>query len=159
MTTVIEPSARDAAAETLRSALLEIATNNDNALPPAAIVEAARDEDSPLHQYFEWDDAIASEAYRIIQARGLIRRVRLTVIREARGTKVVDVAVTRQFQSRPSMRKAELGYESVDAIMSDEEKRAEMLAQAKKELRAIQKRYAELAELAPIWSAIDQVKP
>jgi len=50
-------------------------------LTPETVVEAARDPRSPLHSQFEWDDEAAGEAYRIQQARALIKRVRVDVVR------------------------------------------------------------------------------
>ena len=37
------------------------------------VVEAARDDQSPLHRHFEWDDAKAAHTERLSQARGIIR--------------------------------------------------------------------------------------
>ena len=50
-------------------------------LTPEAVVEAARDPRSPLHDQFQWDDEAAGEAYRLQQARALIKRVRVDVVR------------------------------------------------------------------------------
>ena len=36
----------------------------DGVLTPSAVVESARDEGSPLHDKFEWDDGVAAEAWR-----------------------------------------------------------------------------------------------
>lgn len=47
---------------------------------PNDVVEAARDEDSPLHAFFEWDDSLAAEAHRVEQARRLIRSVRVEIV-------------------------------------------------------------------------------
>jgi len=52
----------------------------DRAVTPTAVVNAARPDDAPLHPAFEWDDVIAAEAHREHQARTLIRSV--TVIRD-----------------------------------------------------------------------------
>ena len=51
-------------------------------LTPAQVVEAAKDEASPIHECFTWDDSVAAAAYRIEQARELIRRVRIEVVYE-----------------------------------------------------------------------------
>jgi hypothetical protein len=51
-------------------------------LTPALVVDVARDQSHPLHDRFEWDDKVAGEAYRLDQARRLIRSVRV-VYREA----------------------------------------------------------------------------
>ena len=46
-------------------------------LTPQLVVNAARPADHPLHSRFEWDDAVAGEAWRREQAAELIRRVRI----------------------------------------------------------------------------------
>lgn len=53
----------------------------DALLTPEVVVEAARDPRSPLHTQFQWDDGLAGEAYRLQQARALIKRVRVDVVR------------------------------------------------------------------------------
>lgn len=50
-------------------------------LTPETVVEAARDPRSPLHDRFQWDDSLAGEAYRLQQARALIKQVRVDVVR------------------------------------------------------------------------------
>lgn len=49
----------------------------EGALTPPAVVEAARPKDATLHPVFEWDNKKAAEAYRINQARNLIRAVEI----------------------------------------------------------------------------------
>ena len=48
-------------------------------LTASQVLEVARSPDSPLHPYFEWDDSIAAEQWRLEQARELIRRVKIVV--------------------------------------------------------------------------------
>lgn len=48
---------------------------------PADVVEVARDPKSAMHNQFEWDDDEAAQAYRLQQARALIRRIRVDVVR------------------------------------------------------------------------------
>jgi hypothetical protein len=48
-------------------------------LTPQIVLDAAKRESHPLHEYFEWDDSIAAQAWRVEQARGLIRSVKLVV--------------------------------------------------------------------------------
>lgn len=43
------------------------------------VVDEARPSGAPLHRYFQWDDAVAAEEYRLEQARSMIRRVRFVV--------------------------------------------------------------------------------
>lgn len=46
-------------------------------LTPAVVVEEATPEDAPLHNRFEWDDAVAGHKHRLDQARRLIRAVQI----------------------------------------------------------------------------------
>ncbi len=56
-------------------ALEKIAAANGGEIPPRATMQAARQRSSPLHQHFEWNNEIAGEAYRLDQARSLIRSI------------------------------------------------------------------------------------
>lgn len=151
----MKPANIDLRAEEIRAALSAIAEANGGYLNPAHVVEAARDPSHVLHSEFSWDDEEAADRYRIAQAGALIRRVKFTVIRQSTETKEVRMVTTRAFQSRKSARGSSGGYESVAEIMSDEDKRAELLAQVLSELNAYRKRYAELAALSDVWAAID----
>lgn len=70
-------NAKEADPQRIGEALAEIAAATDGHLTPRATVDAARDPRSALHPHFEWDDAAAAEAYRLDQARELIRMIRI----------------------------------------------------------------------------------
>jgi hypothetical protein len=70
---------------------------------------------------------------------------------------LVKITTTRQFQSRPSQRTATGGYESIEQILEDPDKRVELLLQVMKEIMAYRRRYAELSELDGVWQAVDEV--
>src|SRR5215471_4106051 len=61
----------------IRQALQEL--EDQGRLVPAAVVEAAADPGSVLHDQFEWNDSIAAQKFRLTQAEGLIRRVRIQI--------------------------------------------------------------------------------
>lgn len=61
---------------------LEEIERRDDTLRPSAIVAEAQDPESPLHEYFEWDDRKAAADWRLNQARELIRKVRLVITTE-----------------------------------------------------------------------------
>jgi hypothetical protein len=46
-------------------------------LTPQLVVDEARNKTHPLHDHFEWDDAVAAELHRLEQARSLIRKVKI----------------------------------------------------------------------------------
>lgn len=48
-------------------------------LDPQLVVDLASDPGHELHDRFVWDDSIAASRYRLLQAQGLIRSVKITV--------------------------------------------------------------------------------
>lgn len=100
--------------ETLEARIEEMVATHGK-VAPSQIVEAARDENSPLHQVFEWDDTIAAQEHRLLQARQLIRTVvvrphaprpseKFSIVgtgREISITRKVAVLVTRTTEPLP----------------------------------------------------------
>jgi hypothetical protein len=116
--------------------------NHKRKLLPSAVVEAARDPDSPLHHRFTWDDSKAAHEYRLWQARELIVSV--------------EIVVDNRFESSPvyvSLQSDRLqgGYRALSDVLSDKALRAELLTTAAKELEAFQWRYDRFAELSGVF--------
>jgi hypothetical protein len=147
----------DVERELVRAALHAIVERNNGVLNPTLVLDAARNEAHVLHRFFEWDDGAAADAYRLAQVGALVRRVRFPVVRANAATREVTISTTRGYQSRPSMRRAAGGYERIDTILADTEKRAELVANVLRELIAYRKRYAEISELQAVWIAVDDV--
>lgn len=147
----------DVEREVIRQALLAIVSANNGVLNPHRVLEVARDPNHVLHPQFEWDNEAAGEAYRLAQVGALARRLRVTVIRENRETRQIQISTTRGLQSRPSMRTSSGGYEPIDALLADADKRSELFAQVLRELSSYRRRYAELIELEQVWVAVDDV--
>ena len=139
----------------IRAALQAIAAQHHGVLNPADVLASARAPEHPLHRHFEWNDGAAGEAYRMLQVGALVRRVRLTIVRGDDVERSVRISTTRAYQSRPSMRRGDGGYEPIGDILNDEDKRHELIAQVLHELGAYRKRYAELVELQNVWIAVD----
>lgn len=118
-------------------------------LRPEAVVEHAADESSALHRYFTWDDGEAAQAYRLLQARQLIR-VAVTVL-ESTSDRV------RAFVSLTSDRKVDGGYRAMVDVLDDPTLLDQMLADAKAELSAFTRKYRmlrEAGELSGVFEAI-----
>lgn len=60
----------------------EIAAQHGGKITPAMVVEDARSEESPLHEFFEWDLDRAAYAHWLDTARGMLQKVRIVVIEE-----------------------------------------------------------------------------
>lgn len=59
---------------------LERIENIFGKITPEIIVNASRPTDSPLHQYFNWDDEKAAEQWRMQQARILLNNIEVEII-------------------------------------------------------------------------------
>lgn len=112
------------------------------------LVEANKPEDAPLHNEFEWNDEKAAGEWRKQQARHIINNL---------------VIVSEELNSEPvrawfAIERSEPVYESVTAIIQNEDKYAALLSMAKKELAAFQRKYSQLTELKPIFDMINEMK-
>lgn len=62
-------------------------------LKPRELVEAARPKDSPIHDYFTWDNTEAAEKYRLMEAARYLL-LRIEVVR--RGEKHIELVLERK---------------------------------------------------------------
>lgn len=116
-------------------------------IPPHALVEAAADEHSPLHPYFDWEDSVAAAKWRLHQARNLLRAV-VTVIDQV-------LPPVRAFVSLQEDRHSEGGYRPVRAVLGDAALRQSLLGQAIRDALTFRRKYHTLVEAAQIIAAID----
>lgn len=109
-------------------------------LTPALVVDEARSEDHPLHDRFEWDDGIAGEAYRRTQARELIRSVKIS-FRDSKG----EPAKIRAFHAA-RWDGAASSYKPTDEVIEDPVTAGIVLADMRREWRAMRRRYESFSE-------------
>lgn len=121
------------------------------------IVKNAKDKESPIHDYFEWDDSDAAHKYRLEQARHLIKRVK--VYQAAESGKVLVrafVSVTKTDTSGKEPLEYKI-YESIETTFENEERTKQVLADALRELRAWSNKYKNLKELALFIAKANQL--
>ena len=109
------------------------------------IVDLARNESTELHKCFEWDDSVAAEKYRLVQARYVVHHL---VIEEQ------EVP-----EDRPEIRffyKTDLSesYKPTKTIVRQEDEYKKLLSQAWAELHAFKRKYSMLEELKDIFELI-----
>ena len=114
------------------------------------VVSAAKSARSPLHSRFEWDDTKAGHEHRLWQARQLIRIVVQTIPSVAQP---VNVFVSLD----EDRHKLGGGYRRLVDVLGDDDKREQLLRQARGELRAFERKYRELQELAPLFAVLETV--
>ena len=119
-------------------------------LTPEDVLADARNPNSPLHPFFEWDDSAAAEQYRLKQARGLIRSVVAVYVSEER-----PAVRTRAYVHIPE--KGAKHYRDAGEAMSRTKTRQMVLQRAFAELSAWRQRYKELSEFAALFEVVDEV--
>lgn len=124
------------------------ALEREGNLTPGALVDASRDEDAPLHGYFEWDDEEAAERWRESQAGHIIRSV-----------EVVAAGSTDPVRAFVNIDAGDAGrvYVNVEAALSMPDTRDEVLARALADLKAFERRYRQLEELTGVLAEIGKL--
>jgi hypothetical protein len=107
--------------------------------------------ESALHAKLPWDDSVAAHQWRLHLIRQIIR-VNVIVLPNRSEPVRAYVSLT------PDRRKAGGGYSSLVEVLSDEDRRRQMLDDALAELNAIRRKYAIVEELSGVFAAIDAAK-
>lgn len=117
-------------------------------LTPPELVDASRAEDAPLHGCFEWNDEVAAERYRETQAGYIIRSI-----------EVVPSGMTEPVRAFVSIVESDERPRYVNTVVavSEPDTREIVLQQALAELRAFERKYSGLQELAAVLDAIREV--
>ncbi|MCK9505893.1 MAG: hypothetical protein M0Q95_17155 [Porticoccaceae bacterium] len=130
--------------EAVRKELVAIAQGNGGVILPRSVVEAAKDRKSPLHSWFCWDDSEAAERYRIIQARELIRSVKVEIGDQT-------PREVRAFVSLTPDRADGGGYRLAQEVVSDAQLYQQMLRDALAELERFEQKYSRIKELQYVF--------
>jgi hypothetical protein len=126
----------------------------DGACAPYCLVEEAQDETSPLHPLFTWDETTAAVRWRTHEARRVINSLTVNV---ERGGEVVTAPAFISVGHTVKTQDAGEGYRPISVVVETPVFREEALDEALGRLKAMQKRYGAIKELAPIWQALDDV--
>ena len=128
--------------------LNELSQKQGEITPPIVLADA-RSPKSPLHNYFEWNNTKAAEKWRLEQAGDLIRSITVEVIKDNGDKEDVryffSVSSENSTTSEPNAI-----YVSLNTIMTDADKRAEVITYAKRELQGWANRYQQYSELQDI---------
>lgn len=118
----------------------------DEEVTPEKVVELAKDSDSPIHSYFEWDDKKAAKSYRMIQASQLIKVVVINASR--REPSYQYLKLTPDYSDNYFEHK-----EDVKDSLFDQ-----MIPSALNELKQFKARYKSIPAFEPVLYAIDVVE-
>ena len=135
------PSEEDIGKEVLRI------QERDGVCTAEAFVDEARDEASPLHSLFDWDDQAEAELWRQHKARSIIGRVRVTM-NGSRTPAHVSVTITTGGTSRR-------GYVPLEVAMADDDLRAQVFRDARAGLKGWKNRLKAFSEAQEAVAALD----
>lgn len=111
------------------------------------ILQKAEVEESPLHELFEWDDAVAGHKYRLSQATNIIINLACEVEEQPKAKPVrayYNVSTDEKKGKFINMKTAFANPDTKDII----------LQRAKKELDAFVEKYENLTELSEVITPI-----
>lgn len=126
------------------------ATHNDE-LTPELVVAEARRKTSPLHSYFEWDDAKAANLYRLKQAGEILRSITVTLVTRKGEKQEAEQPIRAWLSVKKDEPEGEASkvYLPVSVIQSDESLVEQVVEQAHRELVGWSERYRLYHTLKP----------
>lgn len=127
----------------------EIAYKEISRLPeitPESVLELARDKKSEIHNDFEWNNDVAAEKYRLIQARKMIQ---MFVIQqeEPEQPKVRALQITTEKSV----------YQPTKLFLKQDDEYNALLKRALAELESFKQKYKTLSELEAVFEEIEKV--
>lgn len=115
-------------------------------ISPEEVLEKAKDENSELHKCFEWNDGVAANKYRLLQARQVIQFiVKVPEMEEEHPTRVFQIS------SKTNT------YQPTVFFQRNNDEYQQLLDKALAELQNFKKRYKALTELETVFDAIENL--
>jgi hypothetical protein len=125
---------------------LERLRTTHGALTPTVVVEAARDEESPLHAGFEWDDGVAAEQFRLSQARKIVISIRCNNHSPANQKVPYFVSVRTPEAGR--------SYVPTSEAMSDDQLRFRVMNEIRTFIESLERKYSNFSTIAELIDAM-----
>lgn len=128
-------------------------------LTPEIVLFAAKDKESKLHPFFQWDNEKAAHQWRLDQASMFLRTIKITV-ETAGGGKVKTrafVCIKRTDHDDEDEETTRGEYHPIERVLADDQMTQCLLSTALSELRSFQRKYATLKQLSPVMDAIEEL--
>lgn len=114
-------------------------------ITPEKVLERAKDENSELHKCFEWNNDVAAEKYRTIQAGNVVRMLYI----EPKGEDTPPVRVLS--------RTSDTVYQPTRTFLTNTTEYEALLKRALSELESFRNKYKTLSELEQVFEQIDLI--
>jgi hypothetical protein len=130
--------------------IVQLAGAKDKTLQPRELVADAKDPESPLHEYFEWDDKEAAIRFRDTQAQYLLRAIDF-VIDHGKPTE------RRMPLTRNIVIEQERGYQTIGTILREPDLHRQIIDQAMGKLLAWTKIHASYEALGDVVEKVTAI--
>lgn len=137
-------------------------------LDAESVLKEAKNKSSPIHHRFNWNDSQAAHAFRIDQARSLIRSFHLVVITPPREEKTFVVSVVQSDNAKSAggprafipvgkNGNTPMKYESRDRVLASPSDRLHHIERVLAQFQGMLSTNSDIEELDPIREVVDQV--
>lgn len=133
--------------------LEKLSIANKKKLTPSLVVHHARSEDSPIHNYFDWDNTKAAARWRLHQARNLLNGIQVVVEYENQ-----EITTHAFFNVTEGNGEVKHQYVSVEVVAENQDYKDQVIQRALSEVKSWQARYSQYKELGHIFGAIEKTQ-
>lgn len=123
-------------------------------LTPEIIMNDARSKDSPIHDYFDWNDKTASEKYRLHSARSLLNHIKVKITHDDES----EDEIRKFHHIKIKSSETQSGYVSVENVIKSEDYYSQIIKQALMEIQSWKEKYYRYQKLRPIIIAIREIE-
>ena len=128
------------------SAEMERIVAERGVLTDEAVVAEASPVDSPLHPFFDWDNATAGHKFRLGQARTLVRICREVIGEDEDGGPIY----VRAYVSAKQAGREEPGYLATKEVLRSEISEQILLRSLKREIAGLRNKYSHLQQFGAV---------
>jgi hypothetical protein len=132
-----------------------IRTSRGGYFKPEDVVDESRPANAPLHNVFEWNDTVAAEAYRVDQARYIIRGI---VVRPMNDPDAPPIRPIVSIVKEDDNEKPQHYYTGMAYALSEPDLRKQVLANALRDAQIFKDKWSQLTELSGVIKEIDRVQ-
>jgi hypothetical protein len=137
--------------------IFDITNSQGGNLTPQDIVSHAKSSTSPLHDFFEWDDTIAAQAWRLQQASYMMRSIHVVIKINERKETTRFLWNVRESPADADDKPARV-YVSINRVLAEEELREQVIEEALHQLTSWRARYKQYQEFRGVVEAIEALQ-
>lgn len=145
----------DTKAQIYGPCIAKVIDKNGGVANTQMIVDEAKSDKSPLHEWFEWDNTKAANEHRKYQARQLIKGIEIEVIENDKSSQIVRAF---HYVERGENENITKGFAKFEVIQQNPDEYNEFILEAYlRRIRELNSKYRRYKELRPLTEAIDNI--